>query len=403
MKGFLLFCLVIIIVAMVISSGIAYWQMEMYRKQWNQVIMEIIAPILEQYPEQEEEIVQILEGEKQTDKKKVETLLAKYGINTQKELASYSLEKEAKATIYTSSVLIGLVGLSLILSFAIYMILRDRKIKQITEYLKQVQRGDYSMQIEDNVEGELSKLKNEIYKITVTLKEQAQMLQEDKIFLSNAISDISHQIKTPITSLGVMIDILKENKDLPEEKRQEFLYEVARQLEWIKWLVISLLKLSKLDAGTIALKKENIEIKQLLQTVIQDLSIPIEIKNQEVILQGKEGVSFIGDFNWTTEALVNIVKNCLEHTKENAMIKIAYSQNALYTEIVIEDSGEGIAKEDLPNIFKRFYKGKNASKESVGIGLALAKSIIQNQGGDISVKSKLGEGTTFSVKFYQEK
>ena len=161
------------------------------------------------------------------------------------------------------------------------------------------------------------------------------------------------------------------------------------------------MKLSKFDAGTVELKKETILIQNLIKEVIQNLSIPLEIKNQTIQMQGEPSSSFIGDFHWTAEAIINIIKNCMEHTEEGKTIQVSFKENALFTQIIIKDSGEGIAKEDLPYIFQRFYKGKNAGKDSFGIGLALAKAIIQNQGGDISVKSKKGEGTTFFVTIYK--
>ena len=257
------------------------------------------------------------------------------------------------------------------------------------------------MDIRDNEEGELSILKNEIYKVTLMLSKQGEFLKRDKERLADAISDISHQLKTPLTSMMVMIDLLGE-ENLEIEKRMEFTKNIEIQLERMEWLLTSLLKLSKIDAGTVIFKKEKVLVAELIKKAINPLLIPMEIKEQELIIDGKENTSFIGDINWTTEAIINILKNCIEHTKNKGRISIFYEENPLYTEIKISDKGKGIEKEDLPYIFKRFYKGKNANDESVGIGLAMAKSIIISQNGDVSVKSKKDEGTEFSIKFYKE-
>ena len=218
------------------------------------------------------------------------------------------------------------------------------------------------------------------------LSEQSSLLQQDKIKLTDAISDISHQLKTPLTSMMVMADLLSD-AELPKEKRTEFTHNIRIQLERIDWLVSSLLKLSKIDAGTVQFKKDQIAVKKLIQKALEPVLIPMDIKEQTVSIKGEDTVSFLGDLNWTTEALINILKNCVEHTPEGEVINISFSENALFTEIVIADNGKGIPKEDIPYIFKRFYKGKNASEDSIGIGLAMAHSIITSQNGEIEVKS----------------
>ena len=278
---------------------------------------------------------------------------------------------------------------------------RYREIEKLSGYLRQIHSGDYTLDVRDNVEGELSILKNEIYKVTIMLSEQRALLQKDKVQLMNAISDISHQLKTPLTSMMMMSDLLS-TPDLPAEKRMEFTRNLRNQLERLEWLVSSLLKLSKIDAGTTQFKNEPVLVEKLVQKALENLLIPIEIKEQTVSISGEKSVAIFGDFQWTVEALINILKNCVEHTPVGGAITISSNDNVLFTEISITDNGIGIAKEDLPNIFKRFYKGKNASKESVGIGLAMAHSIITSQNGDIEVKSKKGEGTSFRIKFYKQ-
>ncbi|TXC92692.1 HAMP domain-containing histidine kinase [Metabacillus litoralis] len=300
-----------------------------------------------------------------------------------------------------AAVVVLLTSLLLICSFLFFTKWRYREIEKLSSYLRRISRGDYSLDVRDNYEGELSILKSDIYKVTLMLSEHHSLLQEDKVKLTNAISDISHQLKTPLTSMMVMADLLGDVK-LDEMKRQEFTNNIRVQLERIEWLVTSLLKLSKIDAGTVMFKKEPVLVCKLLERAIQPVLVPMDIKQQTLKMIGDNEVSFMGDFNWTAEAIINILKNCVEHTQDGGEISISFSENALFTELIISDNGKGIVKEDIPYIFKRFYKGKNAAEDSVGIGLAMAHSVIKSQQGDIEVKSDIGKGTQFIIKFYKQ-
>jgi len=242
-------------------------------------------------------------------------------------------------------------------------------------------------------------LKNDLYKVTVRLREQAEQLQKDKTALANLIADISHQIKTPLTSLGVLADLLAD--DPPEADRRAFVARLRAELGRIQWLTAALLKLARLDAGTAAFKSELVDMRRLIDRALEPLLIPLEIKGQQLVVEGSEGASFVGDLNWSAEALTNVVKNCVEHAPEGGRIEIRYGANALYAEILVSDDGAGIARRDLPNIFNRFYRGQNAGENSVGIGLALAKAIFNAQGGDITVASEPGEGTRFEIRVFR--
>ena len=295
------------------------------------------------------------------------------------------------------------LGISLLLITCILVFTRWRysEIEKLSGYLQQISNGNYQLDVRDNYEGELSLLKSNIYKVTKMLSEQGAVLHEDKAKLTNAISDISHQLKTPLTSMMVMTDLLRDQQ-LDNRKREEFTRNVQVQLERMEWLVSSLLKLSKIDAGTVLFKKEKVLVSALVKAAVEPLLIPMDIKMQNLNIKGDDNTAFIGDLKWTTEALINIIKNCIEHTAEGGKIDIHFSENPLYTEITISDNGKGISKEDLPHIFKRFYKGKNASDGSVGIGLAMAHSIITSQKGNIEVISEVDVGTTFHIKFYKQ-
>lgn len=295
-------------------------------------------------------------------------------------------------TLITSTLLIG--------CSVVFTRWRYREIEKLSGYLRQISGGDYSLDVRDNQEGELSILKNDIYKVTLMLSEQSSLLQQEKIELTNAISDISHQLKTPLTSMTMMAELLSD-PELPAEKRREFTRNIRIQLERIGWLVSSLLKFSKIDAGTALFKQDQIAVNKLIQRALEPVLIPIDIKEQRLSVTGDDNATFIGDLNWTAEALINILKNCVEHAPMGGEISISFTENALFTEIIIADSGKGIPKEDIPYIFNRFYKGKNASEDSVGIGLALSHSIITSQNGDIEVKSGKEKGTQFRIKFYK--
>ncbi|MEK3943979.1 sensor histidine kinase [Paenibacillus sp. FSL H3-0310] len=307
-------------------------------------------------------------------------------------------------TAFISSGAMGITAVTSVLLIGCCLLFtrwRYREIEKLSGYLRQISSGNYSLDVRDNQEGELSILKNDIYKVTLMLSEQRLLLQEDKIKLTNAISDISHQLKTPLTSMTVMADLLSD-PDLDVEKRIEFTRKISLQLDRVGWLVSSLLKFSKIDAGTIQFKKDSIKVKKLVQKSMEPILIPMDIKEQRILIEGEDATSLIGDYNWTTEAMINILKNCVEHTPAGGEITISFAENTLFTEIVITDNGKGIPKAEIPYIFKRFYKGTNANEDSVGIGLALAQSIITEQNGTIDVVSEVGKGTQFRIKFYKQ-
>lgn len=277
---------------------------------------------------------------------------------------------------------------------------RYRKMSQLTEYLVRIQNGE-TLDIRDNTEGELSILKNEIYKLSLKLNTQAELLLKDKTYLADSLSDISHQMKTPLTSMLMMVDFL-EDEELSPEKRKEFIGNLTIGLERMDWLVQALLKLSKLDANAVVFKTEAVEVHTVLSRSVKPLRVPMEVKGVTLSMEQVPSSFYIkGDMKWLSEAFTNIIKNCMEHTAAGGKITIRSEQNNFYTKIMIEDTGVGIDKEDLPHIFERFYKGKNSGSDSVGIGLALAKQIIIRQNGTIEVSSIVGEGTRFEIRIYQ--
>lgn len=277
---------------------------------------------------------------------------------------------------------------------------KNKKIKNLSTYMNNILNNNYSLDIRDYEEGNLSNLKNDIYKMTVKLKEQSDLSQKEKKYLEEVLSDISHQLKTPLTSMYVINDVLLSDKKIDDSKKQEFLIKNRKELERIEWLVTSLLKMSRLDSGSEKIIPKETKLDDLIRKTVTPLEIPIELKNQHLILDYGKNIKLNIDLNWTTEALINILKNAHEHTKENGTIQIKVKDTVIYTEIEIIDTGEGISTTDLPHIFERFYKGKT-NKESIGIGLNMAKKIINLEKGDIKVISN-SNGTTFNIKFYKQ-
>jgi signal transduction histidine kinase len=367
----------------------------------NEKIAEIMGKISESNPEiDSREIIEILNSAKNTEQyEKGQKELSKYGIEIDKINSIKLIENQMKTNLKLNILIIVLFSILWMTIIILYLRKRDKKIKQITNYINQIKNKKYDLNIEENTEDELSNLKNELYKITIMLKEESEISKKDKENLKMSVEDISHQLKTPLTSITIMLDNLKDNPNMEEKTKQKFIFEISKQVEWINWLVISMLKLSKLDANVVQFYDEKINLNKFIGEIIKNLEIPIEVKNQKIIIDGNENVSFIGDYKWQQEAITNIIKNCIEHNANNGTIYINYEENSLFTKITIRDEGEGISKEDLKHIFERFYKGKNSSENSVGIGLALAKNIIQKNNGMINCKSELDKGTEFVIKY----
>lgn len=296
------------------------------------------------------------------------------------------------------SVLCFMLGIVITAVFAVYTKRRYKKLSELNDYLSLVLSGNYNLDINDNAEGELSILKNNLYKIITTLSTQNEMLKKDKVYLADSLADISHQLKTPLTSMMVMTDLLKESDSGGRE--QEFISIIENQLEKMRWLILNLVKLSKLDADTVDFRYESVSVEKVINESIKPFLVMLDLKS--ITLNNSiNNFTFTGDKNWTVEAFENILKNCIEHTDKNGELTISGKSTNLYDSVIIEDNGCGIAPEDLPHIFERFYHGKNSSADSVGIGLALAKMVLEKENASVSVESTLGEGTTFEIRFYK--
>lgn len=388
--------LAVTIVFCVISAVFTFIGLENIRKTSNDTINQLVNILLEKYPDvSEKEVAEILNNKTEyTDNSE---FLNKYGIYPEKDWVSYNNQGSYKYVILSVSVCIAF-GLAFTVLFLGYLKIQKKQTMDIAKRIERINLGDYSLQIDRNSEDELSLLDNQIYRTAVKFREQAENSNKDKENLQKSLSDISHQLKTPLTSIIVMVDNILDDDDMPLEIRREFLNDIKHNTNTISFLVQSLLKLSKLDAEAVKFRYEQVEVKSIVDECIKNTAVMAEILGVRLETECNN-IILNCDRKWLCEAITNIIKNCIEHS-HNGNIKITAEQNKLYTKISIKDNGSGIDKEDLPHIFERFYKGKNSSDDSVGIGLALAKSIIEKQSGYIGVSSKLGAGSEFVIKFF---
>ena len=387
--------IVIVLLFIIIFVVVIKMQNKVYSKIVNEKINDIINNVMEKYPEvKEEDILKIINNRDDSS----ENILEKYGYDDELSYIK-ELRENINKNLINTAVLIGIFGIASLSIFMRYVLIQEKELKEINEYIKEVNNKNYSLKIEDNKDGELSRLRNELYKTTVILREAAENSEEDKEKLSIAIADISHQLKTPLTSIRIMLDNISDNPDMPQEIREDFIQDISKQVEHMSSLVISLLKTAKFDAGTIKMENEEIDAKKLIDSVINNLAILIEIKEIEVITKIDEKAIFIADYKWQQEALTNILKNAIEHSQPKSNIYIIVENTSIFLKIKIKDEGQGIEQKDLKHIFERFYKAKNCNEDSIGIGLSLAKTIIEQNNGYIKATSEVGKGTLFEIKY----
>ena len=397
LKKYLFLSFIVCFIIILLFTVILLKQYKNYTTSYNKKIEQIVSYVKEKYPNiKDEDIVDILDSKSSNEA----ILFKKYGLDL--EESSVLLENKNKYYKYiVEDLLIVIFSLTIVyLIFMKYLKKRDNDLKEITKSIEQINRKNYELQLDSNSEDELSILKNEIYKTTIMLKEAAENSNTDKINLKKSLEDISHQLKTPLTSILVMLDNIIEDPDMDTDIRNEFIIDIKRNVFSINFLVQNILKLSKFDANTIKFIKEENSIKSIIKESIKNVSPLCDLKNINIEFNCNKDSKFICDYKWQVEAITNILKNAIDHSKNSDKVIINTNYNSVYSLIEIINYGETISKKDIKHIFERFYKGENSKSDSVGIGLSLAKTIIEEDNGKISVESNNNE-TKFSIKYFK--
>ncbi len=389
-KHFIIVWIVVVIIFFIIS----FVEYNSYVRITNNFTNNIISEVVKNYPDvTEEEIIEIINS----SDNEASDILASFGIDINSMGVLKSINDNFYRNLIINSIMLLVISIVIFLLIFFYDKKEKRELDKIIDYLKELNRGNYDLKIDLNSEGILSILKNEIYTTTVMLREMASREYLDKITLKENLANISHQLKTPLTSIAILVDNLCD-EEVDKKTELEFLNDIKRQVDNINYLVIVLLKLSRFDANVITFKKDDINVKKLILECMKNLDVIREVKNINIHVSGANDVEFIGDYKWESEAISNIIKNAIEHTLNDKNIYISFKDKSLYTEIIIEDEGLGMSEKEKNRIFERFYKESSTNSNNFGIGLSLAKEIITKDNGKIIVKSEVNKGTKFIIR-----
>ena len=370
-----------------------------FNREYHQILASIVGSVMEAYPDTlEDELILMLNGHGNAEAG--EQILRQYGIFLENENDAVPvLRRSDTAMQWEMNLMFAAFATGMMGSLFIYLNKRQKQIQRISDYMEELVRGNYALDIQDNGDDELSSLKNEIYKLTVFFREQAKQAAANRLALADSVADISHQLKTPLTSVTVLVDNLLDSEEMEADTRRRFLMEISVQLSGVTWLVSTLLKLSRLDAGVVELENRHLQVCSLAQEVFNRLELTAELGQVELSTEISESLQILGDAQWLTEALLNVVKNAIEHSSAGGRVILKAEENDVYTLLTVQNQGELIPEEEQKHLFERFYRGHSAKKESVGIGLALAKEIVERQNGYITVESGKEQGTIFYIKF----
>lgn len=392
-KKYMILSLSLVIIIMSLFTCFNIRAYHKYQYNYNKKLASFIKMVKTEYPAiSERDIVNALNSESAED-------LIRYGIDIKKESLIKENDQLFKRFIFLEAIFFLISILILLIIFILYNRKKEKDILRVLKYLEEINKKNYHLHMDTISEDNLSLLQNEIYKTMILLREVSENSVKDKESLKVLLEDISHQIKTPLTSISISLDNMLDNKDLKEEERVDFLLKIKREIENINFLAISLLKLSSLDARCVKFHKEKILVSDLIDEVFKNLSVLSDLKEVKLLKKG-EDYYLLTDKRWLLEALTNIVKNSLEYSLKHEDVLVNYGSNQVYDYIEIINKGKTINSKDLKHLFERFYKGENASSNSFGIGLSLAKAIVEELGGMISVSSEK-EVTTFTIKFYK--
>ncbi len=397
LKQYITSTLIVFICLFVMFLILNIYEYKTYTKNFNNKISAIVTLVKDKYPEiTDKEIIEIINSNKQSD----DSFFLKYGIDIDNKAVLLENDKSYHTFLLINMSFLIITIASLCILYFRYNYKRKNDIKDIIKYIEQINRRNYELEIDTISEDELSILKNEIYKTAVMLKEAALNSNKDKLNLKKSLEDISHQLKTPLTSILVLLDNLIDEPDMDSSIRNDFIIDIKRNVININFLVQALLKLSKFDANTVHfIKKEN-DLEMIVKEAIKNVSTLCDLRNINIKLNTLENAKVECDAKWQIEAITNIIKNAIEHSKDNSSIIINIDNNRVYSKVEVIDFGDGISKRDIKHIFERFYKGENATSNSIGIGLALAKTIIEEDKGTIAVESN-ESNTKFTIKYFK--
>lgn len=397
LKQYITSTLIVFICLFVMFLILNIYEYKTYTKNFNSKISAIVTLVKDKHPEiTDKEIIEIINSNKQS----ADSFFLKYGIDIDNKAVLLENDKSYHTFLLINMSFLIITIASLCILYFRYNYKRKNDIKDIIKYIEQINRRNYELEIDTISEDELSILKNEIYKTAVMLKEAALNSNKDKLNLKKSLEDISHQLKTPLTSILVLLDNLIDEPDMDSSIRNDFIIDIKRNVININFLVQALLKLSKFDANTVHfIKKEN-DLEMIVKEAVKNVSTLCDLRNINIKLNTLENAKVMCDAKWQIEAITNIIKNAIEHSKDNSSIIINIDNNRVYSKIEVIDFGDGISKRDIKHIFERFYKGANATSNSIGIGLALAKTIIEEDKGTIAVESN-ESNTKFTIKYFK--
>jgi signal transduction histidine kinase len=391
------FILISLLTFFIIVQGIMY---VVYTNNQKQDYIDIMGSFIYKAkilnPELEKELIPLIANDiNAADKEAGNALLKEYGITTKLDNNLFPNLRNNYGILATSVVFALLILILNYLQFNYFF----KKVRKITLAANKILDNDYSILVNEDEEGDFSKLAIAFADIRSIIRNNLSSIQKEKEYLVELLQNISHQLKTKLTTMILHNDILLYRK-LTEEQRIHFLEDNRSQLDKMNIMIKNILKLAKLDASTIEFYKKENNLNKTIEEVVYDLKGLSKDDDIDLSINCNEQINLLHDKFCMQEAFTNIIKNCIDHTPPKGTIKISLNDNPVYFLVTIKDTGEGIAREDIPNVFKRFYKGKNSSKkDSVGIGLAISKSIIEAHDGYIDVKSEKGEGTSFSITF----
>lgn len=403
-KHFVYYAIIYTCICVTVMAFTVFFQYRAYTKNYNVTVAKLCALIHEKYPDVSDGSIAAILNDSSIDSdytnlKSAETLFKKYGIDMEKDSAVLSNEKALKGALWLDIFLVVLFAGGFCLYIVLIRFSFKRQVRQAADYLRRINQGDYRLVMADSTEGEISILKGELYKTAIYLRESAENAKADKLLLKDALSDISHQLKTPLTSLSINLENLEGNPDMASENRNRIMRRAKRDVDNISHMVQAILKLSRLEADVVEFDEKDTLLSEIVSEAADNVMALCDLRDIRLSIdEGSDKDACIhADAYWQCEAITNIVKNAVEHAESE--VKIGFYRYEMYAEITVQNDGETISDEDKKHIFTRFYSG---------IGLSLAEAIVRHDNGYILVedckKDVLNEknecsGTRFVVRY----